>query len=234
MSLLFSPINFIALTYIYSCRSDPPTMAYDSNGLNKSLLNAYVEHSIPGEIDYDPPEGSVLMPGRYTLTAKFVPEDLSNYECVFLSVGFQIVKIRPVLEWEPPKSLIVVAEKMPPMEFFNAVCKDSIKGKFDYTYKYVPREQREELLSEPDISVLEHSGMQHSDKYKYDCAITVAYQPDPKYSKIYSSVSKTLLLPTIGEVIKSPDLLYPRDRVITMYPYGAKNYADEFTNNKQP
>lgn len=208
-------------------------MAYDSNGLSKTLLNAYVEHGFPGKIDYDPPEGSVLMPGRYTLTAKFEPEDLSNFECVSLSVGIHIEKIRPVLEWEPPKSLIVVAEKMPPMEFFNAMCKDSIKGKFEYTYKYVPREQREELLGEHDISVLVHSGMQHSDKYKYDCAITVVYQPDPKYSKIYSTVSKTLLLPTIGEVVKVAPDLYPRDRVITMYPYGAKNYADEFTNNKQ-
>ena len=210
-------------------------MAYDSSGLSKTHLNAYVEHNVPGIIEYDPPEGSILMPGRYTLTAKFIPEDMSNFECAILSVGMHIEKICPVLEWEPPKSLIVVAEKMPPMEFFNAVCKDSIKGKFEYTYKYIPKEQRQELLGEfgeEDIKVLEHSGMQHSDKYKFDCAITVLYQPDLKYSKIYSSASKTLLLPTIGEVVKSPDL-YPRDRVITWYPYGSKNYADEFANTKQ-
>jgi len=207
---------------------DPPSIEYDPNGLNDTQLNAVVETQLDGHFDFDPPIGRVLKPGHHVLHARFIPADLGRFEVVDMSVNMHIKRILPTIIWEPPKSLVIVAEKAPPMEIFNAICIDDIKGRFDYTYKYVLKEQTSEESSySGGLTLLERVGVCNSDNYKYDCLMTVSFQPEAKYSGVYSNAKKTIAIPTIGIIPITSDI-YPRDRVTTLYPYGDRFYSDGY------
>ena len=221
-------------------------MEYDSRGLGEGQLAAYVDGGIDGQLVFEPSFGKVLKPGQHTLTARFVPTDTHNFESSSHSVNLQVEKIRPVLKWEPPKTAVLMADKTPPNDFFCATLvsrpKDSeddsvaltnslnnnVKGRFDYTYKYVLKEERESLLGEEEV--FKYLGVQNSRNYKYDCVMTVVFQPEAKFSKLFAPASMTIIVPTIGEAVKVPDL-YPRDRVISLFPYGDRSFADEYGNN---
>lgn len=212
-------------------------MEFDYGGLNNAQLNATIESQIDGYFNYDPPMGQVLKPGHHILHACFTPSDSTHFEAVNMSVNLHIKRISPILLWEPPKSSIIVAEKAPPEEIFNAICKDDIKGRFDYTYKYVLKENTlnadESSYSSDKESVilLKRSGVGNSDNYKYDCVMTVSFQPDAKYASVYANSRKTIAVPSIGTIPKLNDI-YPRDRVTTLYPYGDRFYSNEY--RKQP
>ena len=62
--------------------------------LGPDQLNATA--SVPGRFTYTPDAGTVLDPGGYSLTVKFVPDDLVHYQPVTWGVGLEVRKI-PIL-----------------------------------------------------------------------------------------------------------------------------------------
>jgi Flp pilus assembly CpaE family ATPase len=77
----------------------PAEIAYGAP-LNEAQLNASA--SIPGEFEYSPARGEVLLPGRHTLSVRLMPRDNANYLPAEAKVELSVAKARPALHWPAP------------------------------------------------------------------------------------------------------------------------------------
>jgi Flp pilus assembly CpaE family ATPase len=72
--------------------------------LNAELLSASA--SVPGTFEYLPAAGEVLSAGEHTLTARFTPEDRSNYAPTEAVLAISVLKAEPEVSWPAPAPIV--------------------------------------------------------------------------------------------------------------------------------
>ena len=87
--------------------------------------------SVPGTFDFSPAPGSVLDPGKHTLTATFHPEDSANYVKAQATVSLTVNRNRtaPTVEWLPPEPI----ESGKQLSAEQLCATASVPGEFDYS-----------------------------------------------------------------------------------------------------
>jgi hypothetical protein len=74
--------------------------------LSKNQLNATAAsnngNSVSGTFAYNPPGGTVLNAGSYTLNVDFTPYDTANYSNASKAVGINVQKMTPTITWNKP------------------------------------------------------------------------------------------------------------------------------------
>jgi len=63
--------------------------------------------TIPGTFIYNPPAGTILNIGSYTLSVNFTPDDTAHYTSASATVAANVVKATPQIVWEPQDPIIV-------------------------------------------------------------------------------------------------------------------------------
>ncbi|MEX2490898.1 MAG: putative Ig domain-containing protein, partial [Nitrospirales bacterium] len=111
-----------------------PSLAWDDaepirygTALDGIQLDA--ESEIPGDIEYNPPAGTVLSAGLgQTLTSTFTPTDSANWNSITVEASIDVLKALPVIEWSDPAA-IVYGMSLSNTQL-NASC--GIEGSFAY------------------------------------------------------------------------------------------------------
>lgn len=103
--------------------------------IDESVLNCTNTLNIPGTYTYDPPAGTCLLEGRYTLSVLFEPTDAVNYLSNQTTTQFHVrPKKVPGLLWTPP---IPIVHPFPLSKLqLNAACRGG--AYYKGVYKYEP------------------------------------------------------------------------------------------------
>jgi hypothetical protein len=127
------------------------------------FFNAETQESeyVPGRMEYDPPVGTLLPAGDYTLNLTFYPEDLSRYRVTKASRKVSILKSPVPLEW--PLSVGMTDGALLDKHSLNCTNTLGLPGRYTYTPGFgetLPEGRH--MLSvrfDPDDGVNYHSAM---------------------------------------------------------------------------
>jgi YD repeat-containing protein len=95
--------------------------------LSSTQLNATAD--VPGAFVYDPPAGTLLQAGTYTLSAQFTPADTHNYNNASATATLEVQRANPVITWSKPAGIVYGTPLGAPQ--LNATA--DVPGAFTYT-----------------------------------------------------------------------------------------------------
>ena len=86
--------------------------------------------SVPGQITYNPPSGTVLSAGpQQTLTTTLTPTDNSNYTQVYATASINVTQATPTISWKNPANI----KYKTALSSAQLDATFSVPGKFVYT-----------------------------------------------------------------------------------------------------
>lgn len=147
--------------------------------LSHVQLNAALPAGAPltGTFSYDPPFGTIPIPGTHTLKANFVPDDIDSFQSLQVTVELTVLKATPEITWVKPADItygtLLDGTQLNALFSVAGIC----------TYKYADKLDNNTL--KPADGVRLHAGLQ-------TLSVTCTPTDSLRYNAVQASVAITV------------------------------------------